>query len=185
MTPAVQVPIEKWTGKIREITLGATAAEGGTRTRTVTVGGENTLPFLSFEGTMPHAPVVALEVQDHYPNEWSPLLKESWGDVLHDPAAWAKKAEAVGADLIVFKLISAHPEGDNTDAAHAAATTIRQAQGAPGRPADNPAPDAEEAHDGRAWSGHGPSTGSIARGQRRLAAPSPEQTYRPAVPWGA
>jgi acetyl-CoA decarbonylase/synthase complex subunit delta len=122
MTPAVQVPIEKWTGKIREITIGATSADGGTRTRTCTVGGENTLPFLNFEGTIPHPPAVALEIQDHYPNDWSPLLKEYWGDLLRDPAAWAKKAEAVGADLIVLKLISAHPEGDNTDAAHAVAT---------------------------------------------------------------
>jgi acetyl-CoA decarbonylase/synthase complex subunit delta len=133
MTPAVQIPIEKWTGKVREITLGATAADGGTRAKTVTVGGENTLPFLSFEGSIPHSPAVALEIQDHYPNDWSPLLKEYWGDLLRDPAAWARKAEEVGADIIVLKLISAHPEGDNTDAAHAAAT-VKAVLGATGLP---------------------------------------------------
>jgi acetyl-CoA decarbonylase/synthase, CODH/ACS complex subunit delta len=119
MPGAVQIPIEKWTGKIREVTLGATAAEGGTRKSKITVGGAATLPFLTFEGAFPHAPAVALEVQDRYPQDWSSLLRDNWGDLLKDPAAWAKKAEESGADLIVLKLASAHTEGDNTDVAHA------------------------------------------------------------------
>ena len=36
----VEIPVEKWSGSVRPITLGATAAEGGTRSHTVTVGGE-------------------------------------------------------------------------------------------------------------------------------------------------
>jgi acetyl-CoA decarbonylase/synthase complex subunit delta len=122
MPVAVEIPKEKWTGKVREVTLGATADTGGTRKRTVTVGGEGTLPFLTFEGDMPNPPVVALEVQDRYPDDWSALLKEFWGDALQDPAAWAKKAEDYGADIIALKLQSAHPESDNTDAAHAVGT---------------------------------------------------------------
>jgi len=122
MPVTVEIHKEKWTGKVREVTLGATADEGGTRQRKVTVGGESTLPFLDFEGDIPNPPVVALEVQDRYPEDWSALLKEVWGDVLHDPAAWAKKAAECGVDIIALKLQSAHPEGDNTDAAHAAAT---------------------------------------------------------------
>ncbi|MBM4432254.1 MAG: acetyl-CoA decarbonylase/synthase complex subunit delta [Chloroflexi bacterium] len=122
MPGAVEIPKEKWTGKVREVRLGATADEGGTRKRTVVVGGESTLPFLSFEGDIPNAPAVALEVQDRYPADWSPILKEVWGDTLQDPAVWAKKAEEYGADLIAVKLQSAHAEGDNTDAAHAVAT---------------------------------------------------------------
>ena len=50
---AVEIPIEKWTGKVREGKLGATAAEGGTRSHTVPVGGETTLPFLHFYGAVP------------------------------------------------------------------------------------------------------------------------------------
>jgi len=122
MPTAVEIPKEKWTGKVREVKLGATAAEGGTRQKVVTVGGETTLPFLTFEGGIPHPPVVALKVQDRYPADWSSVLRDFWGDTLRDPAAWAKKAEEAGADIIVLKLQSAHPEGDNTDAAHAAAT---------------------------------------------------------------
>jgi acetyl-CoA decarbonylase/synthase complex subunit delta len=64
MPTAVEIPKEKWTGKVREVKLGATAAEGGTRQKVVTVGGESTLPFLTFEGEIPHPPAVALEVQD-------------------------------------------------------------------------------------------------------------------------
>ena len=122
MPVAVEIPKEKWTGKVREVTLGATSEGGGTRTATITVGGESTLPFLTFEGDMPNPPVVALEVQDRYPEDWSTLLKEVWGDTMRDPAAWAAQAEGYGADLIALKLQSAHTEGDNTDAAHAAST---------------------------------------------------------------
>jgi len=100
---AITIPKEKWSGKVREITLGATAAEGGTRAKTVTVGGESTLPFLHFEGEVPHPPVIAIEVQDRQPAEWSPVLLEAWGDVTQDPAAWAKAAEKKGADLILLK----------------------------------------------------------------------------------
>ncbi len=91
---------EKWTGKVREVTLGATAAEGGTRTSTVTVGGETAMPFMHFEGDIPHTPVIAVEIRDRKPEDWSPLLLEAWGDAMSNPAQWAKAAEAAGAGLI-------------------------------------------------------------------------------------
>jgi acetyl-CoA decarbonylase/synthase complex subunit delta len=101
--PTIEVPKEKWSGKVREITLGASAADGGTRAKTVTVGGETTLPFLHFEGEMPHPPVIAVEVQDRKPAGWSPVLLEAWGDVTEDTAAWAKMAEEIGADMVLLK----------------------------------------------------------------------------------
>jgi len=106
----VEIPIEKWTGKIREVKLG-----GGKR-KEVIVGGENTLPFLSFEGSIPHPPKVAIEIQDKEPTGWSPILLSAWGDAVKDPAAWAKKAAQFGAELIVLRLASAHPEAGNTGA---------------------------------------------------------------------
>ena len=36
----IEIPKDKWPGAVRTVTLGATAAEGGTRSHTVTVGGE-------------------------------------------------------------------------------------------------------------------------------------------------
>ena len=98
----IQIPLEKWRGKVKEVTIGATRAQGGTRSHTVTVGGETTLPFLHFEGQIPHAPLAALEIKSRRPADWSPLLLDTWGSVVDDPAAWAKAAEAAGADLLVL-----------------------------------------------------------------------------------
>jgi acetyl-CoA synthase len=102
---------EKWMGKVREVILGATAAQGGTRAQTVTVGGETAMPFLDFEGAMPHRPVIAIEIQDRKPDDWSPLLAEAWGAVMNDPAEWAKAAEQAGADVIALQLGLTTPDG--------------------------------------------------------------------------
>jgi len=98
----IQIPLEKWSGKVKEVTIGATKAQGGTRSHTVTVGGETTLPFLHFEGQIPHPPVAALEIKSRRPADWSPLLLETWGAVVDEPGAWAKAAEAAGADFLVL-----------------------------------------------------------------------------------
>ena len=84
----VEVPIEKWSGTIRQITLGATAAEGGTRNHAVMVGGQTTLPFLGFDGKMPNRPAIAVEVRAADPTaEWPEPLTKAWGAVLSDVAA--------------------------------------------------------------------------------------------------
>jgi len=113
MAGKVEIPIQKWSGKVREVTVGATKDEGGTRTRTVTLGGETTLPFLHFEGEMPHPPRIAIEVQDKKPEDWSPLLLKAWVEVIDDPAAWAKKAEELGADLVLLQLSLTDEEGED------------------------------------------------------------------------
>lgn len=123
----IQLPIEKWSGKVREVTLGAGAAQGGTRSRTVTVGGEATLPFLQFEGQIPHPPLAALEIKSRRPNDWSPLLLEAWGDVVDDPGAWAKAADAAGADLLLLTL----GLEDTADDARAALRKVLAASGLP------------------------------------------------------
>lgn len=127
MPVSITVPKEKWTGAVREITLGATSAEGGTRARKVVVGGQTTLPFLHFEGSVPHAPVVALEVKSVKPEDWSPVLAEAWGPAMSDPAAWARAAQAAGADLVVLTL-----SGRDTPASAVAA--LKAVLGATGVP---------------------------------------------------
>jgi len=117
----LEIPVEKWSGAVRLVTLGATG-DGGTRTSTVTVGGETTLPFLHFEGQIPNAPVVAAEVVDMHPADWSPALLEALGDDTRDPAAWAQKMVGLGADLISLKLRSTHPDQGDRSAADAVAT---------------------------------------------------------------
>jgi acetyl-CoA decarbonylase/synthase complex subunit delta len=133
MAVTVEIPKERWTGSIREVTLGATAEEGGSRTRTVTVGGETTLPFLHFEGEIPYPPVIGIEIQDGYPSGWSEILLEAWGDVTHDPAAWAKKAEELGADVVMLKLRGSNGDGEPTTREQAA-ETIKAVLGATGLP---------------------------------------------------
>ncbi|MEE8163786.1 MAG: acetyl-CoA decarbonylase/synthase complex subunit delta [Anaerolineae bacterium] len=133
MPVTVETPTEKWTGSVREVTLGATAEQGGTRARTVTVGGETTLPFLHFEGKMPNPPAIAIEIQDYYPEDWSPLLKEAWGEALKDPAIWAERAEGYGADLITLRLKGVDNE-DNETTPEEAATTVKNVLAATGLP---------------------------------------------------
>jgi acetyl-CoA decarbonylase/synthase, CODH/ACS complex subunit delta len=100
----VEIPKDKWPGSIKTITIGATAAEGGTRARSITLGGQTTMPYLQFEAPTPNKPVIAIELKSRTPEDWSSLLVEAWGDALKDPAEWAKKAEETGADLLVLTL---------------------------------------------------------------------------------
>jgi acetyl-CoA decarbonylase/synthase complex subunit delta len=133
MPVTVEIPKERWTGTIREVTLGATTDEGGTRAKTVTVGGQNTLPFLHFEGDTPNPPIIGIEIQDGYPADWSPVLLEAWGEAVHDTAAWAKKAEEFGADVIMLKLRGEDGDGNPTSSEQAAATikAVLEATGLP------------------------------------------------------
>lgn len=107
---------ESWSGKVLEVTLGATQEEGGTRSSSYTIGGETCLPFLQSEGEMPHRPLVAVEVWDVEPTDWPAPLAEAIADVAGDPAQWAAKAvEEWGADMVFLKLRSAHPEAGGAD----------------------------------------------------------------------
>jgi hypothetical protein len=36
---------------------------------------------MHFEAEMPNKPVVAIEIRDRRPEDWSPLLLQTWGDV--------------------------------------------------------------------------------------------------------
>ena len=81
---AVEIPVEKWPGAVREVTLGSSYG-GGTRTSTVTVGGETALPFLGFEGALPHRPALAVEVVDMEPGDWSPELVATLVEKLRRP----------------------------------------------------------------------------------------------------
>jgi len=110
-----QAPVETSTARIRELTLGSK--------KTVTVGGQSALAFHSFEGTLPNAPKIAMEVFDTTPTDWADELKSVLGDVWADPVAWAKKCEGeFGADLICLQLAGTDPNGANRSVAEAIAT---------------------------------------------------------------
>ena len=99
--------LDTYKGDIREVIIGK---EG----KSVVIGGENTLPFHYFEGNIPHKPLLALEVWDTTPANWSPHLLSAYDDVIQCPVAWAKKClNTYKADLISLYLSSADEEGAN------------------------------------------------------------------------
>ena len=129
----IELHKEKSAGAVRTVTIGATKDQGGTRARTLTLGGETALPFLDFEGTLPNPPALAIEIRDRKPDDWSPLLYQAWGEAMQDPADWARAAEGAGADLIYLGLAATKADGSPNDAAAARATVRRvlQATGLP------------------------------------------------------
>jgi len=107
---------ESYTGAIKEITLG----KGD---NAIKVGGETCYPFYTFEGDMPHKPVIAMEVWDVEPDEWPEAALSHFKDVLSDPAAWAKKCvDEFGAEMIVLQLKSTDPNANDASPDEAAAT---------------------------------------------------------------
>ncbi|MEJ2066918.1 MAG: hypothetical protein P8Y09_02970 [Deltaproteobacteria bacterium] len=101
---AYKAPFESYKGKIAEVTIGKDK-------RAVKIGGENVLAFNQTfdEGAFPNPPKLALEVWDMEPQNWAPWVLASYKDVASDPAAWAKRCEELGADLVYLYLISADP----------------------------------------------------------------------------
>lgn len=106
---------QEWSSTVNTVTIGATSDEGGTRGKKVTVGGSGCIPWMTFEGEAGNRPAIAIEVWDAAADTWPELLKQQYGDALSDPAAWAKKAVDLGADLICLRLAGTHPEtGDRS-----------------------------------------------------------------------
>jgi acetyl-CoA decarbonylase/synthase complex subunit delta len=102
-------PIETYSGKIAEVKLGGTKGEGGTRGRSIVIGGETAPAFYNFERPVLHTPVVTLDVFD-MEVPLSKAVKMHVKDVVGDPAAWAKLAvEKFGADMVTVHLISIDP----------------------------------------------------------------------------
>ena len=111
---AFEIPKTAYSGKIKEITLGAGE-------KAVTVGGESSYPFYLFEGEMPHVPGIAMEVYDAPPDDWAEAALEPFTDVGGDPVAWANKCiNDYGAEMICLQLASTDPNGLDRGADEAA-----------------------------------------------------------------
>jgi acetyl-CoA decarbonylase/synthase complex subunit delta len=120
--------LETYPSKIAEVKLGATKSEGGTRSRSLTIGGETTPAFYTFGGRMPHPPVVAVDVFD-MKVPLARAVKMHVKDVMEDPAAWAKLAvDRFEADMLTLHLVSADPLIKDTSPKEAAKTVEEVAQ---------------------------------------------------------
>lgn len=112
---AFTLPKETYTGKVYEVTIGTD--------RPVTFGGENVLPFHSFEGTIPHKPVIAYEIQDVPPDDWPETVRKVYEGKSADPVTWAKFCQdELKAEAIALRLIGTHPDRENRSAEEAAKT---------------------------------------------------------------
>lgn len=108
---------DKWTSGVNEVTLGATKESGGSRQQSVYIGGAKSIPFMDFDGKPGHRPLIAMDVYDTPPDDWTEALTKPFADVINDPALWAKKCvEQYGADLICLKLDGIHPDRGNKSA---------------------------------------------------------------------
>lgn len=115
-------PVFTYPGKIAEVQLGATRAEGGSRGKVIKIGGEKAPPFYLFESPTPLRPAIALDVFD-MPIPLPGPLKEPYKEVMDDPAAWAKLCvEKLGADLVSIHLVSTDPRVKDTSPQDAAKT---------------------------------------------------------------
>ena len=113
---AFEIPEQPYSGKIGETTVGAGSSA-------VKLGGEDSYPFHLFEGDMPNAPKIAMEIWDYDPSdEWPAAAVAPFKDVISSPEAWAKKCvDEYGADVIVLQLKSTDPNGMDRSADEAAA----------------------------------------------------------------
>jgi len=125
---------KEWTNPIHAVKIGATADDGGTRTSTVTIGGETTMPFYHFEGNMPNSPAIAMEIWDIPAEDWPGQIKDPFADVMENPGAWAKKCvEDYGAELLCLRLKGCDPNGENKSPQDAtkAAVEVLESVGVP------------------------------------------------------
>ena len=118
-------PLTEYPGKIREITIGATKREGGTRSKTITIGGHTAPAWNLFQAPPKHPPVVAADVFDMR-IKLAKAVRVHYDEVMDDPCEWARLAiNKFGADLITLHLISTDPAIKDTSPQQAAKTIER------------------------------------------------------------
>jgi len=97
---------QPFSGKINAVTLG-------TGDKAITIGGQNVLPFYTFDAAIENAPKIGIEISDTA-DQWDVAgLTELYAGCT-TMAQRAAKAETVeGADFICLCFESADPNGDN------------------------------------------------------------------------
>ena len=99
-----------YSGKINAVTLG-------TGDKAIVIGGQNVLPFYTFDAPIENAPKIGVEISDAADSWSAPGLVEFYAGCT-TMAERAKKAETMeGADFICLNFESADPNGANRSVA--------------------------------------------------------------------
>ena len=103
-----------FSGKINAVTLG-------TGDKAIVIGGQNVLPFYTFDAPIENAPKVGVEVSDLAADWTHASLKEFYAGCT-SMVDFAKKAETIeGADFLMLNFQSADPNGKNRSVAECVA----------------------------------------------------------------
>jgi len=95
---------QPFSGKINAVTLG-------TGDKAIVIGGQNVLPFYTFDAAIEHAPKIGVEISDAADSWDVPGIVELYAGCT-TMAERAKKAESIeGADFIALNFESADPNG--------------------------------------------------------------------------
>jgi len=106
----VTIPKGEYLGQVVEVRLGATKAEGGTRSKSYTIGGERAPAFYNFQAPPPHKPIIALDVFDWPKVRLSKAVKMHFAEVLEDTGEWARVCvEKFGAEMVNLHLLTIDP----------------------------------------------------------------------------
>ena len=101
---------QPFSGKINAVTLG-------TGDKAIVIGGQNVLPFYTFDAAIEHAPKIGIEISDTADTWDVPGLVEFYAGCT-TMAEYAKKAETIeGADFICLNFLGADPNGANRSVA--------------------------------------------------------------------
>ena len=104
---AFKMSVQKSSGKVSEVVIG-------TGDKAIKIGGENVLPFYSFDGDTGNIQKVGIEINDVYPESWIDCYKEMYKDVANDPADWAKYVQDnTEADFVCLRFVGADPNADD------------------------------------------------------------------------
>ncbi len=119
---AFEEVVLEFPGRVVEVRMGATRAEGGTRDKSIVLGGENLPPYFYIAGLepAPHPPAFGGDIFDMR----IPLpkaVKDLFSDALDNPIEWARVwVNKFGAEAINIHLISTDPTIKDTPASESA-----------------------------------------------------------------
>ena len=101
---------QPYNGRINAVTLG-------TGDKAIVIGGQNVLPFYTFDAPVENAPKIGVEISD-LASEWDAPALKAFYEGCATMADYAKRAETMpGADFLCLHFESADPNGANRSVA--------------------------------------------------------------------